>query len=114
MTPFDRTAIMDGFAAYQDEARKTAIYPERANVAYPLIGLVGEVGEFANKFKKTIRDQIILDKEDAKKELGDILWYLSSICCDLNIAFDEVALMNLEKLNDRAQRGVIGGSGDSR
>lgn len=114
MTPFERSTIMDGFAAYQDEARKTAIYPQQSMRTYPLIGLVGEVGEFCNKYKKEIRDKAILDKEDAKKELGDILWYLSNLCTDFGIALDEVALLNLEKLNDRAQRGVIGGSGDNR
>lgn len=114
MTPFERTTIMDGFAAYQDEARKTAIYPSTRKVQYPILGLMGELGEFANKYKKTIRDAITLDREDMKKELGDMLWYLSAIATDLDIALDEVALLNLEKLNDRAQRGVIGGSGDNR
>lgn len=114
MTPFERTTIMDGFAAYQDEARKTAIYPSTRKVVYPILGLVGEVGEFCNKYKKGIRDAVVPDREDVKKELGDILWYLSAICSDYEIALDEVALLNLEKLNDRAQRGVIGGSGDNR
>lgn len=114
MTPFERTTIMDGFAAYQDEARKTAIYPAQASGTYPMLGLIGEIGEFANKFKKQIRDGAIMDREDSKKELGDILWYLSALCTDMDIALDEVALLNLEKLNDRAQRGVIGGSGDNR
>jgi hypothetical protein len=34
---------------YQEEAAKTAIYPREAAVVYPMLGLIGEVGEMADK-----------------------------------------------------------------
>ena len=61
------------FEEYQKEAHKTAIYPEERALEYLTIGLAGEVGEFANKVKKTIRDRNDLLFEDAVGELGDIL-----------------------------------------
>lgn len=102
------------FDEYQFEARKTALYPKNYKVTYPLLGLTGEVGEFANKYKKVIRDGIILDRADIQSELGDILWYLSNIASDLGLSLEGIAEVNIDKLADRAQRGVIKGSGDNR
>lgn len=102
------------FRDYQVRARDTAIYPEDANKTYPLLGLIGEVGEFANKYKKVIRDGREFSKEDAQSELGDILWYLANLASDFGLALDEVAYENIAKLQDRKNRGVLGGSGDNR
>lgn len=114
MKDHERAAIAEGFDVYQMYAETTAIYPRNFSVSYPLIGLVGEVGEFANKYKKVIRDGITLDPKDTEKELGDILWYLSNLASDLGINLEDIAVHNLEKLADRARRGVIKGSGDTR
>lgn len=106
--------IGDMFDEYQEEASKTAIYPSQYRVMYPTLGLVGEVGEFSNKLKKVYRDAVTLDMDDALKELGDCLWYLSAIANDLGLSLGHVATENLRKLRDRADRGVLGGSGDNR
>ena len=37
---------------YQDLALKTAIYGIGVKINYPILGLVGEAGELANKYKK--------------------------------------------------------------
>ncbi len=83
-----------------------------------LLGLVGETGEVADKFKKIFRDKNgALSKEDLgeiTKELGDVLWYLSVICTYLDVSLEEVANGNLDKVLDRKARGVTGGSGDNR
>ena len=43
------------FTEYQLKSRGTAIYPEAGkNITYPVLGLVGEAGEIANKVKKKI------------------------------------------------------------
>lgn len=39
------------FDQYQDLARETAVYPEEYKGMYPLLGLIGETGELAEKFK---------------------------------------------------------------
>jgi NTP pyrophosphatase (non-canonical NTP hydrolase) len=83
-----------------------------------ILGLVGEAGEVAEKFKKIIRDKEGFisseDKKDIVKELGDVVWYISVIADYLNVEFDEVANKNLEKLFDRIDRGTARGSGDNR
>ena len=107
------------FKTYQKEARKTAQYPNLgSNNIYPLLGLVGEAGEVAEKVKKVIRDKNGLFDDEAKdaikKELGDVLWYLSNLCTEFNFSFEEVAFQNLKKLKLRAAKGKISGSGDDR
>ena len=107
------------FDNYQKEARKTAIYPNKdSNFIYPTLGLVGESGEVAEKIKKILRDKNgSFDKESKsalKKELGDVLWYLSNLCNELDFSLSDVARANLEKLNLRLSRGKISGSGDNR
>ena len=80
--------------------------------------MVGEAGEVAEKVKKVIRDKNgIFDNESKlsiKKELGDVLWYISNLCTELNLNLEDVALHNLEKLKLRAAKGKISGSGDDR
>ncbi|AEV16150.1 hypothetical protein TCCBUS3UF1_11050 [Thermus sp. CCB_US3_UF1] len=104
--------------AYQEEARKTALYPEAYRLLYPTLGLVGEAGELANKVKKVLRDQggnlTPEVREALVLELGDVLWYLAQVATDLGVGLEEVAERNLAKLRARAQRGTLGGSGDYR
>tara|TARA_Y100000589_G_C26924903_1_gene535949 strand:+ start:62 stop:391 length:330 start_codon:yes stop_codon:yes gene_type:complete len=107
------------FETYQIKARKTAIYPNLgSNYVYPILGLVGESGEVAEKVKKVMRDKNgVFDDETLmglKKELGDVLWYVSNICCEFNMSLDDIAKGNLNKLEKRSLEGKIKGSGDNR
>lgn len=83
-----------------------------------LLGLMGEAGEVSEKFKKIFRDKDGIvgdeDKKELTKELGDVLWYLSVICTYLDISFQDVAELNIEKLKSRLERGTLQGSGDNR
>ena len=114
----DMPKEIKGFKEYQEEAHKTAIYPEAKALEYLTIGLAGEVGEFANKVKKTIRDDHELLFEDAVNELGDVLWYLTElsryVAPQISNSLGYIAYRNIEKLKDRAQRDKIKGSGDNR
>jgi NTP pyrophosphatase (non-canonical NTP hydrolase) len=107
------------FNLYQRESRKTAqaVTCDHA-IAYPTLGLVNEAGEFAGKVKKIFRDKngVIseADREALKGELGDVLWYLTQLCTELNVSLEDVARANLEKLFSRLERGKIGGDGDTR
>ena len=107
------------FDKYQDVAAKTAVYPKLGHGAtYVTLGLVGEAGEVAEKVKKMLRDDnAIPSKEkiqEIKKELGDVLWYLSQVAREFDLKLSEIAEANIEKLSDRHERDVIKGSGDNR
>lgn len=107
------------FDEYQKESRKTAQYPDLGkNYLYPVLGLCGESGEVAEKFKKLIRDKnnVLTDdyKAEIKKELGDIIWYIAQIATELGISFDDIAETNIEKIMSRMERSKINGNGDNR
>ena len=103
--------FMESFPNIDDEVIKLIA------VTYDGLGL-GEVGEVQGKIKKIIRDNggIITPEatEEIKKELGDTLWYIASMCENLGITLEDVAKANIDKLHDRQKRGVLGGSGDNR
>jgi len=101
---------------YQIQANETAIYPKGLN--YPILGLAGEAGELCNKYKKVLRDKgaevDMTDIDQMAKELGDVLWYVAQIATELGTDLETVARVNIMKLGDRKDRGVLGGSGDER
>ena len=86
-------------------------------LAYDGLGL-GEAGEVQGKIKKIIRDNggyiNAESKIEIKKELGDLLWYIASMCDNLGIKLEDVAQGNIEKLQGRRDRGTLHGSGDNR
>ncbi|NQV89964.1 nucleoside triphosphate pyrophosphohydrolase family protein [Candidatus Uhrbacteria bacterium] len=107
------------FTQYQEKAQTTAQYPNIGkNPYYPALGLGGETGEVLNKIKKIMRDHdgIITDefRADLKKELGDVLWYVSALASELDLDLNDIAEANIEKLFSRKERGVLKGSGDNR
>jgi len=107
------------FREYQERARLTAIYPRMGqDPIYPALGLCGEAGEVAEKVKKILRDDngyiSEVKREEVKKELGDVLWYVANLCYEFNLDLEDVAATNLEKLASRAERGKLTGSGDTR
>jgi NTP pyrophosphatase (non-canonical NTP hydrolase) len=89
-----------------------------SRLVYPILGLVGEAGELANKLKKWGRDSAghsTPDQEDAlADELGDTLWYVAATATSLQMDLEGVAEANLSKLFSRRDRGVIQGNGDNR
>lgn len=83
-----------------------------------ILGLAGESGEVADKYKKIIRNQdgeiTAEDKQELIKELGDVLWYCAILAKYLDTDFETIAQTNLKKLADRYKRGVITSKGDNR
>ncbi len=83
-----------------------------------LLGLIGETGEIAEKFKKIYRDNDghMTEEQvaDMKKELGDVLWYIATVAAYLDIELQDIADFNIEKLASRQKRGKLQGSGDNR
>lgn len=108
------------FNDYQTRAAETAIYPGKDSLTGLLyVGLgLGEAGEVQGKIKKILRDNggVVDDGFRAMimKELGDVLWYVSQVCEELDLDLDAVAQANLNKLADRRERGVLTGNGDDR
>ncbi len=99
---------------YQDNAKKTAIFPKEKALEYLALGLSSESGEVAGKMKKIIRDKSKLNKQDLGAEIGDVLWYCAVLASELGLNLGKIMENNIEKLHSRKARGVLGGSGDNR
>ena len=107
------------FAEYQKQASKFAVYESQY---YPFFGIAEEVGEFVGLAAKLERGDSIKERfgsmfglyESFAKEAGDILWQLSQCLEEMGLSLQEVAEMNLKKLEDRQQRGVLKGAGSDR
>ena len=109
------------FDEYQRLAARTGYGPDKDKSFVLMIhsmGLAGETGEVIEKLKHVMRDEGGVVSEEKrqllKKEMGDVLWYLSELARTLGFSFDEIATLNIKKLEDRAKRGMIGGEGDLR
>lgn len=64
------------------------------------LGLAGEAGEFADLVKKEIRDGAA-HRPRQIEELGDVLWYVTSLAGQLGFSLDELASLNYEKISTR-------------
>lgn len=118
MCPGLTWAAMD-LDEYQRLALRTAAPREKKNeMLHLVLGLVGESGEIAEKFKKWVRDhdsdESAVDRSDLAKELGDLLWYVAVLADYFDLSLDDIARRNVEKLASPLERGVLGGSGDNR
>lgn len=111
------------FNVYQNRAMALAQYPQLgANILYPAMGLAGEAGEAIDKVKKIWRNQGLTSaagysaeqRKELAKEIGDVLWYISATAFEMGYSLEDIAQMNLAKLEDRTARGVVKGEGDNR
>ena len=109
------------FEEYQKKSRETALYWDAGqNLIYPTLGLAGEAGEVAEKIKKLFRNNGgVLDltdekKSELKKELGDVLWYVSQLSTELGLSLEDVVSANIEKIFSRLERNKLHSTGDSR
>lgn len=76
---------------------------DQENFFLGYLGLAGEAGSVLTTLKKLIRDGEGFGsfKEKLTEELGDVLWYISSIASHNNISLEEIARINLSKTQDR-------------
>ena len=107
------------FADYQEQSKEFAAYEDES---YPFIALAEEVGEFLSFAAKMARGDnleerfgsVAAAREACLKEAGDVLWQLAQCLTEFEMDMQDAAELNIKKLTDRKQRGVIRGSGDNR
>ena len=81
------------------------------NVSLLLTGAVGisaEGGEFTEVVKKCLFQGKPMDEHTQyhlKRELGDIMWYISQACIALDTSIEDIIYMNIEKLEARYPDG---------
>lgn len=90
---------------YQQQARRTEkrVHAVGSDIAVPILGLAGEVGELINEYKKHLRDGPAHERfpERVAEELGDILWYVAQTATKFDLNLNHVAHQNLHKTRAR-------------
>lgn len=74
------------------------------------VGMSAEAGEFTEIVKKIIFQGKPVNEDNLfhlKRELGDIMWYVTQACLGLDISLDEVLQLNYEKLSSRYPEGTF-------
>ena len=96
----------ESFIARLEDLEKEDFPTERLLTA--AVGMSAEAGEFTEVIKKMIFQGKPINEENLfhlKHELGDIMWYVAQACMGLNVSFNEIVEMNVEKLEARYPGG---------
>jgi NTP pyrophosphatase (non-canonical NTP hydrolase) len=102
----DESKDPDAFGDALDVIDDFGVPPERLITA--AMGLSAESGEFTEIVKKCLFQGKPMDEQTiwhAKRELGDICWYLVQACIALDTNLEEVIYMNTDKLESRYPDG---------
>jgi NTP pyrophosphatase (non-canonical NTP hydrolase) len=102
----DASKDPDAFGDALDIIDEFGVPPERLITA--AMGLSAESGEFTEIVKKCLFQGKPMDEHTiwhAKRELGDILWYLVQGCIALDTNLEEIIYINTEKLESRYPDG---------
>lgn len=78
---------------------------DMGGVVMATMGLSGEVGELNDMIKKWIFHKSDMDITHAKKELGDVMWYVACMAHSFGWELDEILQMNIDKLRSRYPEG---------
>lgn len=88
---------------YQKHALSTVAITQKGipALAHRTLGLTGEAGILANNLKKVIRDKDGTPDEsdvlEAKKRLGDVLYYTATLADYFGLTLSEVAEQNMRQ-----------------
>lgn len=74
---------------------------EEANNTHMLFGMLTEIGELIDIFKKKMAYGKGVDWVNVKEELGDILFYASSFCRMNGFDLENILKTNMAKLEER-------------
>ena len=102
----DASKNPEDFSDALDIIEEQGVAPERILTA--ALGICAEGGEFTEVVKKCVFQGKPMDEHTvwhAKRELGDIMWYLVQACIALDTNIEEVIYMNTDKLESRYPDG---------
>lgn len=71
---------------------------------HALHGMSGEVGEIHALYQKIYQGHSF-EEDHAKKEVGDLLWFIAEYCTAYGWELDEIMQMNIDKLRSRYPEG---------
>ena len=100
------TARHDSINQYQRDAYRTVnrnLNPHEME-AHALHGMASEIGELHGLYQKVYQGHEF-DEEHARKEVGDLLWFVAEWCTAHDVEMSDIMRMNIEKLKARYPEG---------
>ena len=85
-------------AAWRTSAR-LATFKDDAH--HMLFGMLTEVGELADAFKKNLAYKKPLDYVNIEEEVGDLMWYVINFCSVMGFNLEDILEQNIAKLRAR-------------
>lgn len=88
---------------YQQAALRTAPQNQTSqeDLIHGILGIITELGEYADPTKKNLYYGKPIDKINKKEEIGDLMWYVAILCRAEDVDMDSVAVANINKLKAR-------------
>lgn len=81
-----------------------SIFRSHIDLLHACMGMAGEAGETVDLVKKSMFYGKPLDRDKLIKEAGDQLWYIAGpFCRAMGITFEQLAAVNVAKLQERYQ-----------
>lgn len=71
---------------------------------HALHGIIGEIGELHSLYQKEFQGHKF-DPNHAKKELGDLMWFIAEYCTAMGWELEDVMFDNIAKLKERYPDG---------
>jgi len=66
-----------------------------------IFGMLTEVGELADVFKKNLAYKKEVDWNNVGEEIGDLMWYVANFCRMNNFDLETILDINIKKLQSR-------------
>jgi NTP pyrophosphatase (non-canonical NTP hydrolase) len=90
---------------YQQSTNRTnaplgAIYNHMTEL-HMLMGMMTEVGELVDVYKKNLAYSKPIDLVNVKEEIGDLMWYISEFCNHNGFDLEQILQLNIDKLKSR-------------
>jgi NTP pyrophosphatase (non-canonical NTP hydrolase) len=90
---------------YIEDANKTNAplnnsYQDMTSI-HMLMGMMTEVGELIDVYKKNLAYGKDIDITNVKEEIGDLMWYIAGFCKYNNFDLTEILQTNIKKLKQR-------------
>ena len=90
-------------AEYQKAAARTLphLSSEQEDIQHMLFGMMTELGELVDSYKKHYAYGKELDMVNVMEEMGDIMWYWAGMCTITGINAEYTLQVNIDKLRAR-------------
>jgi NTP pyrophosphatase (non-canonical NTP hydrolase) len=87
------------------EINRAKLSNQFEDVTHMVFGIITELGELLDIFKKYMAYGKPVDWVNVKEEMGDIMWYFIGLCNVLELDFWDILDTNMRKLDTRYKNG---------